>query len=241
VTGEAEVRIIPVIDLMGGQVVHAVAGRRSEYRPLRSNIVASTDPVVVAKALIDLVGPEELYLADLDAIAGAEPAYGIYQRLVDAGIRLCVDAGPQTPVTGWRLQEIVGCLVLGLETNPDPKRAALLRRVTGPRDIIFSLDMRGRKLLGNLTGWAVPDDQPFLIAQKVYDLGIRRIIVLDLERVGVGRGTGTEHLCHAIKKAYPDMEVIAGGGIRNREDAEWLAHVGVDAVLVASALHSGTW
>ena len=59
-------RIIPVIDVMGGQVVRAVGGRRSEYRPIVSKLTDSTEPVEVAKALLGATGVGEIYLADLD-------------------------------------------------------------------------------------------------------------------------------------------------------------------------------
>jgi phosphoribosylformimino-5-aminoimidazole carboxamide ribotide isomerase len=64
---ENTVKIIPVIDVLGGRVVHAVRGRRKEYQPLKSTLCASTDPVDVAAALKAL-GFGELYVADLDAI-----------------------------------------------------------------------------------------------------------------------------------------------------------------------------
>src|SRR5438132_1291434 len=58
-------RIIPVIDVMGGVVVRAVAGRRDQYRPLVSRLTNSTDPRDVAQALRDHTGTRHLYLADL--------------------------------------------------------------------------------------------------------------------------------------------------------------------------------
>jgi hypothetical protein len=66
-------RIIPVMDLMAGQVVRGIAGRRAEYRPLVSPLCGSSAPLEVARAFRGL-GFSEMYLADLDAIAGATPA-----------------------------------------------------------------------------------------------------------------------------------------------------------------------
>jgi uncharacterized protein related to proFAR isomerase len=45
------VKIIPVVDVLKGIVVHAVRGKRKEYQPLKSVLCASTDPVEVAVAL----------------------------------------------------------------------------------------------------------------------------------------------------------------------------------------------
>ena len=67
-------RVVAVLDLMGGKVVRGVGGRRSEYRPVVSRLTTSCDPVAVAEAFRQQLGIDELYLADLDAIAGARPA-----------------------------------------------------------------------------------------------------------------------------------------------------------------------
>src|SRR3954451_10657844 len=47
---------LPVIDVRGGIVVRALAGRRSEYRPLVSTLTESADPVTVATAIRDRYG-----------------------------------------------------------------------------------------------------------------------------------------------------------------------------------------
>lgn len=62
--------ILPVIDLLDGQVVRAVAGERARYRPVRSRLAGDADPVAVAAALLELAPFAAVYVADLDAIAG---------------------------------------------------------------------------------------------------------------------------------------------------------------------------
>ena len=89
-------RIVGVIDLMGGVVVRAVAGRREAYRPIVSPLCPGCDPLEVAQALLDL-GVRELYIADLDAIAGAEPAWDILASLRTLAVPLWVDAGVYEP------------------------------------------------------------------------------------------------------------------------------------------------
>ena len=44
-----------------------------------------------------------------------------------------------------------------------------------------------------------------------------------------------------IRLRWPDMEIVAGGGVRNPQDAQELIAAGADAVLVATALHRGRW
>jgi phosphoribosylformimino-5-aminoimidazole carboxamide ribotide isomerase len=69
--------------------------------------------------------------------------------------------------------------------------------------------------------------------------GVRRLLVLDLARVGVSAGTGTEAVCARLAAAHAEVEILAGGGVRGPEDLDRLRRSGVKGVLVASALHEG--
>jgi phosphoribosylformimino-5-aminoimidazole carboxamide ribotide isomerase len=65
------------------------------------------------------------------------------------------------------------------------------------------------------------------------------LLVLDLARVGLDGGTGTRELCVRLCEQHPQLSVSAGGGVRHRGDIDELRNCGVQAVLVASALHDG--
>ena len=72
-------RIIPVLDVMGGIVVRAVAGRRSEYRPLVSKLTTSVEPAEVARTLLAKSGADELRLA-ADASSLTHPMAMVHSR-----------------------------------------------------------------------------------------------------------------------------------------------------------------
>src|SRR4051794_9747232 len=112
-------RLVGVIDLRGGVVVHAIAGQRQTYRPLQSRLCPGADPVEVARTLAGL-GVRELYVADLDALDGAEPDWEVLSRLRQFDVCLWVDAGVNS---GRRAAELVRLgidrVVVGLETWPD--------------------------------------------------------------------------------------------------------------------------
>jgi phosphoribosylformimino-5-aminoimidazole carboxamide ribotide isomerase len=231
-------RVIPVLDLMHGQVVRGVAGRREEYRPIVSRLAASADPLNVARAFRDCLDLDELYVADLDAIAGAQPGYDLYHELADQGFQLLVDAGVRELSAAANLAGAgVAAVVVGLETLPRPETLSSVLSELGAGRVVFSLDLQGGKPLGDLAAWNTIDAAT--IAREAIALGVRRLIVLDLAGVGVGKGVGTGELCRTIRSAAPGVELITGGGVRDVADLELLAGGGVDAVLVASALHDG--
>jgi phosphoribosylformimino-5-aminoimidazole carboxamide ribotide isomerase len=229
-------RIIPVIDLMGGVVVRGIAGRRAEYRPIVSKLTDSTSPVDVARAFRERLNLTNLYLADLDAIAGGAPAFSVYAGIRALGCRLSLDAGVRELSQAKHLADRgVERIVIGLETITGPDELGRMVTTLGPDRVIFSLDLREGQPLGNRSAWQ--DTGAEAIAGRAIAAGVRTMIVLDLARVGVGAGLGTEALCQRLHDAFPDVELIAGGGVRNLSDLRRLADCGVGAALVASALH----
>lgn len=233
-------RIIPVLDVMDGQVVRAVGGRRELYRPLESRLTASTDPATVADAVLAAAGTNELYVADIDAIRRHRPRLGWIRPLTDRDCRVLVDAGLRY-VADARLIIDAGAsaVVAATETlrSTDELRAVLA--AIGPERVILSLDLRNGRLVGDVSVWGDADNPATAVATAV-GYGVRRVIVLDLARVGTGIGIGTEVLCGKLRAAFPDVELIAGGGVRTWGDVERAAKAGANAVLVASGLHDGT-
>jgi phosphoribosylformimino-5-aminoimidazole carboxamide ribotide isomerase len=231
-------RILPVLDVMGGVVVRGVGGRRHEYRPIVSRLTPSSAPLDVARAFREHLGLDELYLADLDAIGGARPALALCEALRREGFALWVDAGIRSAAEARAVAEAgLEGLVIGLETVRGPEELARACREFGAR-VVFSLDLKGGRPLGDTSAWGGND--PVGIAAQAVGLGVRRLLVLDLACVGEGEGTRTEQLCAALAARHPGVEVAAGGGVRGQADLRRLRSCGVRTALVASALHDGT-
>lgn len=230
-------RIVPVLDLMHGEVVRGVGGRRHEYRPIVSRLTGSSRPLDVANALSDHFGCRELYVADLDAIGGREPAWTLYAALLRRNFCLWVDAGIRTMTTACQLAEAgIEQIVAGLETVAGPAELAEMAQMFGER-IVFSLDLHQGQPLGDRDAWLGQDAEG--IAGQAVNLGIHQLLVLDLARVGSDGGTGTRDLCVRLRQSHPTLIVSTGGGVRHRDDLSELRNCGVEAALIASALHDG--
>jgi uncharacterized protein related to proFAR isomerase len=261
------VRIIPVLDILGGRAVHARAGDRDSYAPLSSYLAPGRagDPLALARAFHDQLGLDELYLADLDAIMGRPPQRSLRRAIAGAsrGVRSWIDAGVASPAQAREvLDDGAARVIIGLETlpvSPNP-RAAIEQLVAGiegtpapggspaaapPRRAVFSLDLRaGQPLTAHP---ALAARSPLAIAELAAESGTGTIIVLDLARVGTGAGVDLA-LIRAIRRALPAIELVAGGGIRDAGCLERLSDSGADGALVGSALHdesaaqgSGFW
>ena len=229
-------KIIPVIDVLGGMVVHAVRGRRKEYQPLKSNLCASTDPVDVAAALKAL-GFGELYVADLDAITGGQANFSIFKNIADkTGLELMVDAGIGDLKKAERvLESHVSKVIIGTETLPSTSLVAEAVRLFGSKKIMVSLDLMGDQVISGFELGALKD--PVTLLHEFQVAGVSQIIVLDLARVGSEEGVNVPFLREVLRKIK--IDVYVGGGVRNVKDLVELKGVGVFGVLVATALHSG--
>lgn len=236
-------RIVPVVDLQRGVVVRGRAGRRAEYRPVSAAWLPSSAPADVGRAWVAQWGCSTCYVADLDAIAGHAPNLPAYEALMAAGLALWVDAGLASreqldALAAWRGRHgpLAG-IVAGLETLPSPEFLDELRTVAGAERAIFSLDLMAGAPLTRVAAWQ--SAEPRAIADEVLARGVSRLIVLDLARVGVDSGTGTDALLADVRARHPQVELIAGGGIRGLADLERLAALGCSAALVASVLYDG--
>jgi phosphoribosylformimino-5-aminoimidazole carboxamide ribotide isomerase len=235
--------IIPVLDLKGGEAVHAIAGRRAYYQPISSILHASSEPIALARAIRDALGLHTLYLADLDAIESGLPNVRTYHELIALNLSLWLDIGVRDINSVLPLLEMASdrcTIIVGLETVRGPSELAGILDLTGAERIIFSLDLfEGRPLTAGRHAWATATEDPWEIVRIAVERGVRHILLLDLSRVGTGRGLGTEGLLTRIREIYPGIRVSMGGGVSSMEDVIDLKTAGVCKVLVGSALHDG--
>ena len=224
-------RIVPVVDLKGGIVVHARRGQRDAYGPLRSPLVEGCEPVAVARALCDAAHADTLYVADLDAIAGAAADVQTIARL-SAVAELWVDAGATTRDRAAALAQAgVARNVVGTESL----EPGGLDETDGPPRVL-SVDLRDGRLISprpELAGRAAAAAAPL-----VTELGARELLVIDLARVGSGSGPPLDAVAK-LAAAVPGAAIYAGGGVRDDSDLRALHAAGAAGALVATALHEG--
>ena len=215
---------IPVIDLMGGQVVRARMGDRASYRPLESPLSPTSDPIDVVRGVLGIFPFKRLYVADLDAIQGGgdnrqtlrriRAEFPLLQMWVDDG---AADASSLHALIGADL----GTPVIGSESQRD---STLIAQNRDSMRIVLSLDFRGDAFQGPQEILAEPALWP------------RRVIVMTLARVGSGAGADLARLA-AIRSIAGGREIYAAGGVRNAADLRALKETGVSGALIATALH----
>ena len=218
--------VIPVVDLVAGQVVHARRGDRDAYRPIVSPLSPTSDPVDVAGGLLSLHPFTTLYVADLDSILRRGDNFGTLRRLRTAfpALRLWIDNGADDPTAlAAILDRDLGVPVLGSESQRD---GALIAAHRGSDRVVLSLDFRNDRFLGPCGVLELPDTWP------------NRVIVMSLARVGGDAGPDFDRLS-AIRAIAGAHAVFAAGGLRDGRDLAEVKALGCAGALVATALHDG--
>lgn len=226
-------RLIFVMDLLDGVVVHAKRGERDKYVPIHrfSSIVTSSDPVRVLEAL----KPREVYIADLNRLMNTGNNRPIVEdlRARNSDLTIMLDYG----VKGMGdLKEAVAAdladkFVLGTETSS----IELLEVASkSSSDIIVSVDLFNNEVLTSDTRMKI---EPLQLIKELNKYPVRDVILLELNRVGTKSGIDFEFLARAV--ALSEHNILCGGGVRNCEDVSKMAEIGVKGALVATAVHDG--
>ena len=233
--------LIPVIDLMQGQVVRAVRGNRHAYQPIVSKLCASSDPLTVAKILCEHCATRQLYVADLDALLGQPAQAALLRTLLQAlpELELWLDAGFAGAAAADALRADLGTAaervvpVFGSESLMS--RGELERCFAGSvrpgrsdhganTDAVLSLDRRDGQRLDVAGCWEASECWP------------QRVIVMTLERVGANAGPDLDTV-REVQLKSPAAFLVGAGGVRDARDLAQAADTGAGAWLVASALH----
>lgn len=234
-----------MIDLARGLAVQARAGDRARYRPVESVLTPGRrgDALALVQAYRDVVGARECYVADLDAIQGGELQRPLLRALAReaAPARLLVDAGANGAAAVREVLALgAGAAVVGLETLRRLEDLEGILASTSPDSVVFSLDLRfGRPVLAPEAASGYGSLEPEEIASRAVEPGVETLLVLDVGRVGTGEGVELG-LLRRLRRRFPGVRLLAGGGVAGAEDLARLAGAGCDGALVATALHNGS-
>ena len=233
-------RVIGVIDLLAGRAVHAVAGARDRYQPVKPIAGGPSTPgdsSALARFYIDRLGVGAIYVADLDAIQGGPPQIDLLSSLCGLGAPVYIDAGVATVDAAHRLLATgAATIIVGLETLPSFDDLGAICTAVGSDRVVFSLDLRDGRALSK---GPLSDDRPERLTMRAVHERIGSVIVIDLARVGTAAGLDLDLIGRLRRVVPPQVTLIAGGGVRGWSDLERLAAAGCDAALVASALQNG--
>jgi phosphoribosylformimino-5-aminoimidazole carboxamide ribotide isomerase len=230
--------IIPVIDILNSTAVHAIKGDRINYKPLKSNLFQSSNPIDIIRTLKKKFNFYEFYIADLDSIIKGIPNMHLVKKILEISkIELILDPGIIDLKGVNRFKDLkIKSLIFGLETLKSYKVINQSLEILNPEKIIISIDMYKGQILTSAKD--IKNQTPIDIVNKIESLGIKSIILLDLYRVGQKIGGIPPHYLEILNNFSGD--IFVGGGIKNIEDILNYKNQNFSGILIATALYDGT-
>lgn len=231
-------KVIPAIDIQGGKCVRLLRGdfdQTTEY---------SDDPTAIAREFANLA-VSDLHIVDLDGARTGEQANLTAIRRIASSTPLTIQLGGgiryASTVDHW-FENGVGRCVIGSLAIQDP---ALVKRwigVYGADRIVLALDIKigaDRVPMVATHGWTRTSETSLWdCLDDFVEAGIRHALCTDVSRDGAMTGPNSR-LYRDIVTRYPSILLQASGGVRNRDDLQELAEIGVAAAITGRALLDG--
>ncbi|MHA1986177.1 MAG: HisA/HisF-related TIM barrel protein [Promethearchaeota archaeon] len=231
-------KVIPVLDILKSEAVHAVKGERSKYKPLKSHLFKKSDPFNILEVLRLNYKFRDFYIADLDAIINRTPNFQLLQKILRiSGIKIKIDPGIIDIDDILLFSKYnIDKLIIGLETVGSLETIKKAFRIMGKSKLIISIDMYKEKVISNAID--IKNKSIIEITRQIEEFGIKDIILLDLFRVGQKIGGIPQHYLE-IQDIFKG-NIYVGGGIKDYKDILKYKNLNFAGVLIATALYDGT-
>ena len=227
------IELIPAIDIINGQCVRLTKGDYDQKTVYRDS------PAEVAKEFEE-IGFRRLHVVDLD---GAKSKHIVNEAVltaittetnlvVDFGGGIKTDEDIEKAFAAGAAMVTVGSIAV---TQPDLFMGWLEKY--GPERIILGADVRHGKICIN--GWkedSCEDLLPFL--RKYIDAGVCNVLCTEISKDGTLSGPAIS-LYSEVMEAYPELHLIASGGVSSLDDIKALNAAGIPAVVFGKAIYEG--
>ena len=227
------IELIPAIDIINGQCVRLTKGDYEQKTVYRDS------PAEVAKEF-EQIGFRRLHVVDLDGakskhIVNSQVLQDITtktQLTVDFGGGIKTEADIAAAFAAGAQLVTIGSIAV---THPDLFMGWLQKY--GAERIILGADVRNGKI--SINGWkedSAEDLLPFL--RKYVDAGVRNVLCTEISKDGTLQGPAIE-LYQRVMSVYPELHLIASGGVSSMDDIRALDAAGIPAVVFGKAIYEG--
>lgn len=227
------IELIPAIDIIDGKCVRLTKGDYDQKKVYNEN------PVEVAQHFESL-GFKRLHVVDLDGAKSKHIVNDGVLRAITAATSLVVDFGG-----GIKTEEDIekafdagaAMVTVGSIAVTYPQLFLNWIEQYGAEKLILGADVRNGKI--SINGWKEDSSEDLLPFLKQYtDKGVRNVLCTEISKDGTLQGPAIE-LYQQIMKAYPDMHLIASGGVSCNDDIRALETADIPAVVFGKAFYEG--
>ncbi len=227
------IELIPAIDIIGGQCVRLTRG---DYD---AKTIYNDNPAEMA-CEFERLGFKRLHVVDLDGAKSKHIVNSKVLRDITSATHLTVDFGGGIKTDGdieAAFEAGASMVTVGSVAVTHPDLFAGWLEKYGADRIILGADVRDGIIAIN--GWKEGSGQellPFL--QHYVERGVKNVLCTDISRDGMLNGPSVS-LYAEVMKAYPQLHLIASGGVSSNDDILELDRAGIPAVVFGKAYYEG--
>lgn len=227
------IELIPAIDIIDGRCVRLTKG---DYE---QKTVYSDSPVDIAQKM-EAIGFKRLHVVDLDGAKSRHIVNTAALQSIATTTSLTVDFGGGIK-TDHDIETAFGngasMVTIGSVAATAPEMLDTWIERYGADRIILGADVRDGRI--SINGWKEDSELELLHFLDHYvKRGIRNVLCTDISRDGTLTGPAIP-LYKDIMKAFPELHLIASGGVSCMEDIEKLDEAGIPAVVFGKAIYEG--
>jgi phosphoribosylformimino-5-aminoimidazole carboxamide ribotide isomerase len=224
-------QIIPAIDVIEGKCVRLTEGDYAQKK------IYNEDPLEVAKAF-EGIGLMRLHLVDLDgAKAGEVVNWKVLEKIanntelkIDFGGGIKTEAILKTVLDTGATYATIGSLAVKNELLFQEWIARF-----GASTFMLGADVFEEKIA--IGGWLEKTEISVFDFMKSYtDKGVKQIFCTDIKKDGKLQGPSIE-LYQKIIEQFPNLHLIASGGVSSLDDLIELEEIGCSAAIVGKAIY----
>ena len=227
------IELIPAIDIIDGKCVRLSQGDYDTKKVYNEN------PLEVAKEF-EANGIRRLHVVDLD---GAKSKHVVNYRtleMIATRTSLVIDFGGGIKTDEDMLiafENGAQMVTLGSVAVKNPDLFKKWLGQYGVEKIILGADAKNKRIA--VSGWMEDSSQELIPFLHDYTKeGIYKVLCTDISKDGMLQGPSIE-LYKEIMKEFPEMHLIASGGVSCLEDIIALEEAGIPAVVFGKALYEG--
>lgn len=227
------IELIPAIDIINGQCVRLTKGDYDQKK------VYNDDPAAVAKEF-EQAGFRRLHIVDLDGAKSKHIMNDDVLRRITSETGLIVDFGGGIK-TGEDIEKAfkagASMVTVGSIAVTQPQLFITWLNQYGADKMILGADVRNGMI--SINGWKEDSTEELLPFLKKYiDAGVKNVLCTEISKDGTLQGPAVT-LYKEVMKAYPQLHLIASGGVSRKEDIEELEREGIPAVVFGKAIYEG--
>ena len=227
-----KIELIPAIDIINGQCVRLTKGDYDQKTVYGKPLDMALE--------FERIGFERLHVVDLDGAKSKHIVNDGVLKEITSQTRLTVDFGGGIK-TDEDLEKAfasgAAMVTVGSIAVTEPERFMGWLEKYGAEKMILGADVRHGKI--SINGWkedSTEDLLPFL--KKYIDAGVKNVLCTEISKDGTLAGPAIE-LYRRVMETYPELHLIASGGVSSIADIEALDAAGIPAVVFGKAIYEG--